>query len=151
MQIVQWPDDVLAGVAQEVVEIDDKIRILCSQMFQAMIDNHGVGLAAPQVGIPLRIIVGGGPTVPWKFALINPEIVKASEQVCREDEGCLSFKGKGNIEVERPKRIKVRGYGLGGDESVFKCDGLLARVIQHEIEHLDGITLHDKGINGAIN
>lgn len=149
MQILQWPDEILAGVSTEVVEIDDKIRILAAQMFETMVKQNGVGLAAPQVGVPLRIIVGGGPHVPWRFALVNPEIVKSSDQLQNSPEGCLSFKGRGTVNVKRPKRIKVRGWDMKGDESIFKCDGLLACVLCHEIDHLDGITLHHKGIGDA--
>lgn len=143
MNVEQWPSEVLAGVAGEVVEIDDKIRILASEMMQTMYEYNGIGLAAPQVGVPLRIIVGD--VHGSRFALVNPEILKSGGEQ-KLEEGCLSFAGKGTVLVPRAKRIKVRGFGMSGDEVTFKCDGLLAACIQHEIDHLDGITLHHKGL-----
>lgn len=147
VEILQWPAEVLKQVAQPIVEVDDKIRLCAAQMMTIMQHNSGIGLAAPQVGVPLRLIVGEGPG--FRFALANPEVVKFSTQTSRYREGCLSFAGKGQVEVERPKMIKVRGITMKGTEETFKARGLLAVVLQHEIDHLDGVTLARHGLGEA--
>ena len=144
MNIVQYPAEILSARAHEIVEVDDKIRMLAAQMLQVLGPHNGVGLAAPQVGIPLRLIVGLGPG--FEFAFANPELIKTSEQCTTMEEGCLSFRGKGTIAVRRPKMIKVGGITMRGEYRTFKARGLLAAVVQHEIDHLDGITLADKGL-----
>lgn len=156
LQIVQYELDdtnVLTTPAQEVVEINDKIRILAMEMMETMKANNGIGLAAPQVGIPLRVIVGEVPGQ-WKFALVNPVVKKRSRQMQRGKEGCLSFKGMEHVEVERPKQIKVEAATMTGQIETFKARGLLATVLLHEIDHLDGVTLADHGIlelNNRVN
>lgn len=142
--IVQWPNEILAGVAQEVEYIDDKIRIVAADMMESMVAANGIGLAAPQIGIPLRIIVGN--VQGSRFALVNPEIVKHSG-FFRSTEGCLSFDGKGTVDVMRAKRVKIKAFDLSGDEITFKAGGLLGACLQHEIDHLNGITLDHYGIN----
>jgi len=103
--------------------------------------NHGVGLAAPQVGKPLRIIVVEMPDRE-PFALINPEIIKKEgERVL--DEGCLSIPGY-HGEVKRSMMVKVKGKDRTGKEVRFKCEELLAQVMEHEIDHLDGILFSDR-------
>lgn len=144
MQILQWPDERLARVAEEVIEVTDGVRTIASAMLATMREHRGVGLAAPQVGVGLRIIVGEGPG--WTFALVNPRIIKSSAQVTALAEGCLSFAGRGQVKVYRPKQITVEALNLRGERVRQKARGLLAAVLQHEIDHLDGITLHDKGL-----
>lgn len=144
MNIVQYPADVLTTPARKIVVVDDKIRLLAGAMFETMREHGGIGLAAPQVDIPLRLIIGEGPG--WTFALANPVVLKSSSQLTKNSEGCLSFKGKGQVVVERPKQIRVCGLDMTGAERVFKARGLLAMCLQHEIDHLNGITLADQGL-----
>jgi len=105
---------------------------------------NGIGLAAPQVGLSLRLCVinlehlGLDP-----FALINPKIVTKSWKKIEMEEGCLSIPGVFGI-VKRPEKITVKAINLAGKENIVKADGLLARVIQHEVDHLDGILITSK-------
>lgn len=127
-----------------VNKIDAGIRNLIKEMIVLTKQNEGIGLAAIQTGNPLRIVVC---EVNDKvYSLINPEIVKTSSETSVLDEGCLSLP---NIfgEVERPEKIVVKGTTAEGKKIKFKAFGLLARVLQHEIDHLDGILFTDKAKN----
>jgi peptide deformylase len=127
-----------------VKKIDAEVRSFISQMQDIMKQNDGIGLAAIQAGNPLRIVVC---EVNDKiYSLINPEIVKLSSETSVLEEGCLSlpnFYG----EVERPEKITVKATNLDGKKIKLKAFGLLARVLQHEIDHLDGILFIDKAMN----
>jgi peptide deformylase len=140
MNILQWPDPILAQVADEVLEVTDGVRSIASAMLATMREHRGVGLAAPQIGVPLRLIVGEGPG--WTFALVNPVVAKASEQMTALNENCLSFKGAEPVRVYRPKQVVISGLNLRGEPMKFKARGLIAAVLQHEIDHLNGVTLH---------
>jgi len=127
-----------------VKHIDSEARSLIEQMKEIMSQNNGVGLAAIQIGVPLRIIIC---QIDGKFyALINPEITKFFPETSIMEEGCLSLP---NIygEVERPEKITVKAINFDGKKIKLKAFGLLARVIQHEIDHLDGILFVDKAKN----
>jgi peptide deformylase len=135
---------ILRKKSQPVEHLTKEIRLLINQMKIIMENNNGVGLAAPQVSISLRIIVC---EVENKFyAFINPEIVKTSKQTATMTEGCLSLP---NIygEIERPEKIILKAINPEGEKIKIKVFGLLARVIQHEIDHLDGILFIDKAKN----
>lgn len=131
--------EVLYQVA-EPIEHGEEMHWLASGMLETMQANGGMGLAAPQVGESVRLIIGNSEHYGWSFVLINPEIVKASKQTCPSFEGCLSFPGE-KIKVARHKRITVRGYDLEWNLVKFKTHGLLAVCLQHEIDHLDGICI----------
>jgi peptide deformylase len=133
-------DPVLRQRAREVDVLDGGLAHLVEVMTQTMYDEHGVGLAAPQIGIQQRLYtydIGDGPR-----ALINPEIVESSGESVFE-EGCLSVPGV-RFDVVRPQRVTVRGIDVDGNEVVVEDDDYLARVMQHEIDHLDGVLLLDR-------
>lgn len=137
-------DPVLRQKAEPVVEVDDEVRHLIADMFETMYDADGVGLAAPQVGVSLRVIVVDprDESVP-PFALVNPEIVERAEEVERGEEGCLSIPGLREI-VERSARVVVEGLDRDGLPRRIEAEGLVARILQHEIDHLDGILFIDR-------
>ncbi|GIU83598.1 MAG: peptide deformylase 1 [Acidimicrobiales bacterium] len=133
-------DPVLRQRATEVEEIDGKVAALCDRMLEVMYEAPGVGLAAPQVGVRKRIFVydvGEGPA-----AVVNPEIVESDGEWTYE-EGCLSVPGL-SFEIVRPRRVHLRGWDAQGREVDIEADDLLARVFQHEIDHLDGVLLLDR-------
>lgn len=140
MEILTIGDKTLRKKAKRVSNVDDTIRNLCAAMVKTMYDNDGIGLAAPQVGILKRIIVidiGDKPLI-----LINPEISFKSEDVGKMEEGCLSVPGDFK-EIDRPNTIMVRYRDTKGRYHLDKYDGLTARIIQHEVDHLDGILMVD--------
>jgi peptide deformylase len=135
-------DPVLKQRAREVDDIDADLVTLVHGMYDTMDLEEGVGLAAPQVGVRKRLFTydlheGEGPGV-----VINPEIVEREGEVI-SDEGCLSVPGY-RFEVVRAERVTMRGLDLDGNELVLAGDDLLARMIQHEIDHLDGLLLLDR-------
>lgn len=133
-------DNVLRKTGKEVTEITPKVSKLIDDMLETMYDAEGVGLAAPQVGILKRIVVidvGGGPIV-----LVNPVITETSgEQTGWE--GCLSVPGKSGT-VTRPDKVTVKAFDRNMKEFTLTGEGLLARAICHECDHLDGIVYVDK-------
>ena len=137
-------DPVLREKAVPVAALTEEIRTLIADMFDTMYAEEGVGLAAPQVGVSDRVIVVD-PREPdiEPFALINPEILDASEEVDRAEEGCLSIPGLKEI-VERPFAVRVAGLDRSGERIVIEAEGLLARILQHEVDHLDGILFLDR-------
>lgn len=137
-------DPILRRKADPVEQVDDDVRRLLDEMLATMYAADGVGLAAPQIGISRRIIVVDvhDPEVP-AFGLINPRIVEYSEDLDRAEEGCLSIPGLRDI-VERPARVVVEGLDRSGQPCRIEADGLLARALQHEIDHLDGILFIDR-------
>jgi len=135
MEIRTYPDPVLRRKAEPVEKIDSEVKKICENMVEAMIRADGVGLAAPQIGISKRIIVLD---VEGEFhVLINPELVETSEETEEFTEGCLSVPGV-MATVKRSAEAKVVGKGLDGSEVEIAGAGLLARAIQHEIDHLEG-------------
>jgi peptide deformylase len=130
-------DPVLRERANDITEIDDRLVKLIDDMFVTMYDAPGVGLAAPQVGVQKRLFVydtGDDPKV-----LINPEITGSDGEWWFE-EGCLSIPGQ-HFDICRPKEIEVSGVDLDGNEVSFEADEFLARVIQHELDHLNGVLM----------
>jgi peptide deformylase len=139
-------DPVLVSRATRVPRVDDAVRRLMDDMVETMVDAHGAGLAAPQVGLPLRVIVLKVDNQVYQLA--NPEMVRCEgEQTGFE--GCLSVPGLIG-EVTRCQRVVARGQNRHGKEIRVKGDGLLARAIQHEIDHLDGILFTTKVIEGTL-
>ncbi len=133
-------DPVLRRVAAPVERIDKKIKKLIGDMLETMYDVDGVGLAAPQVGQSIRLIVmdaGEGPIV-----MINPKIIEATGEEA-DYEGCLSIPGVTG-KVKRHQEVRVEGFNASGKKVTMKANGLLARAFQHEIDHLDGILFTDK-------
>lgn len=141
LEIKQYDNPILRKKAEEVERIDWQIRSLIDDMRETMQDAGGVGLAAPQVGVLKRIIVVEGETVPIVF--IDPVIIKKSRKKISGQEGCLSLPGL-VLRVKRAKRIEVEAIDEDGKEIVIKADGLFSRILQHEIDHLDGILFVDR-------
>jgi peptide deformylase len=137
-------DPVLRERAAEVAAVDADVRRLAHEMFTAMYEADGVGLAAPQVGVSRRIIVvdpreeGVAP-----MAIINPRIAWVDAATEKAEEGCLSIPGVRDV-VERPATVTVEGLDLDGRGVTIDAQGLHARVIQHEIDHLDGVLFLDR-------
>lgn len=134
-------DPVLRQRAEEVTDIDGSLAKLCEDMAETMYEAPGIGLAAPQVGVQKRFFVydlGAGDGVQ---VLINPQITE-SEGEWEFYEGCLSVPDMA-FDIVRPKMVHVVGYDLDGNEVSIEADELLARLIQHELDHLDGVLLLD--------
>lgn len=142
--IKRYPDPFLRKRSEEVNEIDDSLQELISDMFSAMEEERGIGLAAPQVGVAKRVIVISVEDRKFsRLALINPVIVHLSGETDMMEEGCLSLPGV-NADVERSIEAVVRGTTKNGRLVEISAKGLLARALQHEIDHLDGILFIDR-------
>jgi peptide deformylase len=162
LPLVLAPDPLLKQVSKPVEKIDDELRSFMKNMVQTMYAEHGVGLAAVQVGVLKRILVID---VDYKVEdhhhhhhgescdhvhvtntnpryFINPEIIESSKDFSSYNEGCLSFPGA-RSQVSRPNQVKVKYLDFSGQEKVELMDGLLATCIQHEMDHLNGITFVD--------
>jgi peptide deformylase len=135
-----YGDAVLRREAAPVVRIDAGVKKICERMVEAMIRANGAGIAAPQIGVSKRIIVLDLENV--FHILVNPEIVEVSEIEEESAEGCLSVPGV-TAPVARKMEVTVRGLTLDGKSIDVAGEGLLARAIQHEIDHLDGILFID--------
>lgn len=137
-------DEILRKKSKKVDKVNERILILLEDMAETMDNSNGIGLAAPQVGILKRVIVvdiGEG-----LVQLINPEIIESSTASAIDEEGCLSIPGKqGN--VARPVKIRVTGMNEKGEAVNFEAEDLFARVLCHEIDHLEGILFTDKIID----
>lgn len=143
LEITKLGEDILRQKAQPVAEVNDEIRKLAEDMFETMIEADGVGLACPQVGKALRMfVVIADDDVRRVF--INPQIIKTSEEVCNYDEGCLSIPQVYET-ITRPAKVTVQALNEKGRPFTLEADGFLARIIQHEYDHLDGILYIDRG------
>jgi peptide deformylase len=142
--IRKWGDPVLKSRATPVDRFDDTLRQQVQRMAGIMGDAIGVGLAAPQLGISQRLLVYRiGSDAPL-ITLVNPELEWKSEQDLETlEEGCLSIPSVA-VDVERPVHIRVRAHDEHGDERLVEASGLEARVIQHEMDHLDGVLMLDR-------
>ena len=138
-QIRQYPDPVLRLRANEVVDFDDELARLAERMTALMQDAHGVGLAATQVGVLRRlfVFVNGDDDV---LTVVNPRIVKRSRGVETDTEGCLSL-GPIRVPVERARDIVVEAQDVSGAPLRLELEDLPARVVQHELDHLDGVLI----------
>jgi peptide deformylase len=140
LQIVTYPNSVLLGKSAPVDKVDSQVIGLAKEMSQTMVSAKGIGLAAPQVGVPRRLItvdIGDGLIV-----LVNPVIADRQGRSHME-EGCLSCPGL-SVDVERSEKVLIHGLNLDGEEVIIEADGLKARVLQHEIDHLNGVLIVDK-------
>jgi peptide deformylase len=143
-EVKKYPDPVLRKSAALVEEIDDGIHTIIQDMFDTMEDEFGVGLAAPQIGTSKRIITVSINEKGFEhLALINPKIVHASKETAVSEEGCLSIP-RINADVERPRKVVVHGTTRNGRAIEIDASGLLARVLQHEIDHLNGVLFIDR-------
>jgi peptide deformylase len=144
LEILRYPDPVLRQVSRPVEVIDDTIRRLAADMIEAMVAAKGVGLAAPQVGVPVRLVVvdldhqAHDPRV-----LINPVFREVSQEKEIDNEGCLSLPGI-EAKVKRSAQAVVEAQDLSGNVIEYSGDGIVSRALQHECDHLDGILFIDK-------
>jgi peptide deformylase len=143
--IIYYGDPILRKKAKPVSVFDGKLKKFVEEMIETMIQNDGVGLAAPQVGISKRIVVidatkGEVPPI----VLVNPEFTYLSDNVVEREEGCLSFPDI-HLNIKRPEIVSVKAFDETGKEfHIDKAADLLARALQHEIDHLDGLLIIDQ-------
>lgn len=145
LDIVTVPDPILREQSTPIERVDDDLRRLMDDMLETMYEAPGVGLAAVQVGVPKRLIVVDVSTEeegPKPFFMVNPEIVHRGDTLRLHEEGCLSIPNV-LVEIERPGDITVRYTDREGEEQELAAEGLLATVIQHEVDHLDGKLIID--------
>jgi peptide deformylase len=146
-QIRQYPDPVLRMRANEIEELDDSVAALVERMTSLMQEARGVGLAAPQVGVLRRVLVYQTSDEEPVVALVNPKLASTSEERESAEEGCLSL-GAATVvvPVERATSLTVEGTSPAGEQLTVEAEGLEARVIQHELDHLDGILIIDRTV-----
>lgn len=150
LEIVYVPNPVLRAKAKPVTIFDDELSVLIDNMVDTLRDAPGVGLAAPQVNISQRVIVveygepeeDGQEVIPKLYTVVNPEIIKPSRETEFGIEGCLSIPGFVG-EVERSSSVTVRGQNRHGKPLRIKAKGWLARIFQHEVDHLNGVLFTD--------
>ncbi len=148
-EVITVPNEVLRQKTHKVKNFDKDLSLLIDDMIETMRDAPGVGLAAPQIGVLQQIIIvefgdEDDPEIPAKlYAVVNPEITYSSEEKTFGAEGCLSVPGIMG-DVERSLSIAVRGQNRKGKKVKYKLDGWVARIFQHEIDHLDGIIFTDR-------
>ena len=147
MDVLLHPNPVLAQPSQVVDPASEKdLKSLCTRMARLMLEAPGIGLAAPQLGILKRVIVIAADVEDDKrgvIALCNPKVVLASEEVETDEEGCLSLPGI-SVPVERAARVTCEALSLSGKDIRIEAEGLQARLLQHEIDHLDGLLIIDR-------
>ena len=148
-EIIILPDKQLRLVSRSIEKVTAEVRRLADDMFETMYAAPGIGLAAIQVGQPVRLITmdlakkeENGEVNPRPRVFINPEILSSSEETSIYEEGCLSIP-EYYEEVERPAKVRVKFLDLAGAEQELEADGLLATCLQHEIDHLDGVLFID--------
>ncbi len=146
-EVLQFPDPRLKRVSEPVAEITDEVRQLAADMLEIMYDEPGIGLAAPQVGEAIRLVVvdtdwtdEGAERNP--LVLVNPEIIESDGKILW-NEGCLSVPDF-QAEVERAERIRLKALDLDGREQIYDAEELRAVCFQHEIDHLEGILFIDR-------
>jgi len=144
LKILIYPNDFLRQKTEEVKDFKDpQLQKLILEMVKTMRAEKGIGLAAPQVGSNLRVCIAEVDNN--LYILVNPKIKSYSRKKSIFEEGCLSFPGK-FFSVERPVKVKIKAKDPTGKKIKIRADGLLARVLQHEIDHLDGILVIDRAI-----
>lgn len=143
LNIVCVPNEILSKKSAEVLVIDKSIKKIVKNMYETMKKHYGIGLAAVQVGILKRIVVIEIEDI--RLDLINPRIISFSANKTKMVEGCLSVP-KNTYEVERPESVVVEYTDLNNQKQLIEATGLLSKCLQHEIDHLNGITIIDKGV-----
>jgi peptide deformylase len=134
-------DPVLTTPAEEVTTFDKELRVLVKDLTETMLDAPGAGLAAPQIGVSMRVFTYDVDDVLGH--LVNPVIGTVSEEIQDGDEGCLSFPGL-TFPTKRRERVVASGFNVHGDPVTVEGSALLARCIQHEVDHLDGVLFIDR-------
>lgn len=148
-EIINIPHPVLRETCREVDGITSELTTLMDDMLETMYAAPGIGLAAPQINIPIRLIVmdaanreGEDPEPPNPIVMVNPKILTSSEERSTYEEGCLSIP-EYFAEVERPASVLVAYHDRDGNPQQLQCEGLLGTVVQHEIDHLNGVLFID--------
>ena len=142
LPIITYPNPILRQVTQPVLDVKKPIlQKLIKDMLETMEQNNGVGLAAPQIGQSLRLCVIRVEEI--TYILVNPRVTYSSRKKETDIEGCLSFPEK-FIAIQRPEQVRVKALNELGMEVTLKAKGLLARALQHEIDHLDGIVFIER-------
>ena len=139
----QYPDPVLRVAATEVTVFDEELEALVERMTSIMSDAHGIGLAAPQLGLRLRLFTYQPEEGPAE-AVVNPRVTWSSDETDVDTEGCLSLGDDVRVPVSRPVAVKVEGVTATGEARTWELDEFYARVFQHEIDHLDGVLMIDR-------
>jgi len=146
LQVIQYPHPTLRHVSKPLKRVDRELRELISQMCDLMYEHQGVGLAGNQVDLPYRVFVANPTGDPAnkdaEHVFINPVILSGKGHV-EGEEGCLSIPGLVG-EVVRKERVKIEAFNLAGEQFTGELDGLFARIVQHEIDHLDGMLFIDR-------
>lgn len=151
LQIITYPDPCLRLKAKQVTSFDKDFQSLVDDMFETMREAPGVGLAAPQIGESLRLVVveytedddADEDAKPKRFVLVNPEFIEESEETETAVEACLSLPGLAG-EVERHYAVKLKAQNRFGKPIKVKGEGWLARIFQHEVDHLNGVLYPDR-------
>jgi len=145
LQLITYPHPTLRYPAKPLARVDAQLKDLVGEMFHIMYEHRGVGLAANQVNLPIRLFIanpsGEKETGP-ELVFINPVIQRATGSA-EAEEGCLSLPGV-NAVVKRNRSVRVNAYGMDGKEIALDIDGYLARIVQHEVDHLDGVLFIDR-------
>jgi peptide deformylase len=145
LKLIPYPHPTLRHRSKPIVRVDQELKDLVEEMFDIMYEFRGVGLAANQVNLPIRLFVAnptGDKEEGPELVFINPVITKAKGS-SEAEEGCLSLPGV-NANVKRNKSLNINAYSIDGTEINTEVDGFLARIIQHEIDHLDGVLFIDR-------
>lgn len=142
LEVVTYGDPILEKPAEPVTEFGEDLAVLCEEMFEVMRRDHGIGLAAPQVALSKRVFVTNVDD-DKKRIFINPEIVMTSPDLVEYEEGCLSFPGLYFV-VKRSSALRIQAFNEKGRPFTVEADGLLARVILHEYDHLQGKLFIDR-------
>lgn len=143
LKVIQSPNPLLSEKSKKISIIDDSIKKLAADMAETMFGygsehESGVAIAAIQVGVPVRMtVIRQDDTKNGYYALINPEVTKGTGKIIEDMEGCLSVPQKYG-KVERFEKVKVKGLNLDGKKIEIKAEGMLARILQHEIDHMNG-------------
>ena len=145
LEIVQYPHPTLRYPSKPIKRVDKELKIIIGQMFDAMYEAQGIGLAANQVDLPLQLFVintSGQQGEGEELVFINP-VISQPKGVYEGEEGCLSIVGV-HANVTRPAQVHVQGYDLKGNEIDMTVEGLMAKAVQHERDHLDGVLFIDR-------
>lgn len=145
LEIIHYPHPTLRRPSRPIQRVDGKLRDIIRQMFRLMYQARGVGLAANQIDLALRVFItnlAADPEEGEERVFINP-VLSQPKGMTEQEEGCLSMPGV-NGTVKRPERVRIQAYGLDGEAVELTVEGLFARVIQHEVDHLDGVLFTDR-------
>lgn len=144
--VVKYPSTVLRSICDPITLFDEELTVLVNKMIDVMYRFDGVGIAAPQIGVPRRVVIidpSGGEESNQLQVLINPSVTWGSSSTETDREGCLSLPGM-VLQVKRSDVVDVVYSDINGVQHQMRCEGFKARVVQHEIDHLDGVLMFDR-------